>query len=111
MANPLEIYLEDASEHAELEAINRGYRLDVYVKLGELFFKVAIYDIVRIKQEFEIEVEAKRYYAIGPNLILVKEVSFGEIKLTVAKLVEQKFFDELKPLNDQLIQSLNLTKS
>ncbi len=79
MVNTAEIYLEDASEQAESESIQRGYRLDVHVKINNLFFKVAIYDIVRIKQEFEIEIEAKGYYAIEPNLILVKEASLVEI--------------------------------
>lgn len=51
------IYLDD-SEHADYEALNKGYRNDVYVRVLNDVYSLHVYSIVRLKQDFETEVEA-----------------------------------------------------
>lgn len=92
------IYLLDNSELAEFESISKGYRQDVYVKINSNWYNINVYDIVRLQQDFESEIEECRYYSIESNLVLVSEVSRDNIIFTVQKLVKQKYFEELKPI-------------
>ena len=94
----IEVYFLDDSESAEFEAIQKGYRLDVYIKVEQRYYNVRVYDLIRLKQDFDDEVESDGYYFIEPNLILVKEVNREEIKYTVYNLYKQRYFDYLKPL-------------
>ncbi|WP_211234298.1 hypothetical protein [Paenibacillus taiwanensis] len=67
-------FLEDP-EFADHEAISKGYRNDVFVNVSKNLYNVRVYDIVRLQQDFETEVQEYGYYSIETNLILVKEVS------------------------------------
>jgi hypothetical protein len=97
----VKIYCADNSELADFEASGKGYRSDIYVKTDSgAIYQVNIYDIVRLSQDFETEIESDGYFAIEPNLILVKDVVMSQIKFTIEKLVKQKFFDYLKPINE-----------
>ena len=96
----VKIYCNDNSELAEFEASSRGYRSDIYVKVisGQIF-QLHVYDIIRLKQDFETEIESHGFFGIEPNIILVKEVTILNIRLTVDKLTCQQFFDNLKPIH------------
>ena len=97
----VKIYCTNNSELTEFEASSKGYRSDIFVKtVSGALYQVNVYDIVRLKQDFESEIDSDAYYAIEPNLILVKEVVLSQIKFTIEKLVKQKFFDCLKPINE-----------
>lgn len=96
----VEIYLTDKSELAEFEAIQKGYRVDVYVKIYDEVFNVKVYDIVRLKQDFEDEVAQDGYYSIDSNLILVSQVSRTEICYTIENLFRERYFDNLKPISN-----------
>lgn len=104
--NEFEVYFTDDSEYADFEANQKGFRLDVYVKIVNEYFNVNVYDIVRLNQEFEIAIESEGYYSIEPNLVLVKDVNREEIKFCIGKLFKQKYFDNLKPLESVDINEL-----
>ncbi|MGW7162426.1 hypothetical protein [Paenibacillus taichungensis] len=91
-------FLED-TELAEYEAISKGYRNDVIVTVSDIIYRVYVYDIVRLQQDFESELENYGYYSIEPNLVLVREVSKENIQLTIKALYEQKYFENLKPID------------
>lgn len=94
----INIYFMDNTELSEYEAIQKGYRLDVFVKVNNQYFNLRVYDIIRLQQEFESEINSKDYYAVEPNLILVKEVNKNEIVNTIKSLHKQKYFEEIKPV-------------
>lgn len=96
---PFKIYVEDDSELAHFEALNKGHRLDVYVEIGQYTYQLAVHDIVRLQQDFQSEYENCGYYEVYPNLIIVKEVSMDEIEKTVFHLYESQFFERLKPIH------------
>ncbi|NLW46988.1 MAG: hypothetical protein GXY86_06595 [Firmicutes bacterium] len=102
----LEVFVLDNSELAEFEAINKGYRNDVYIRKDGKYYQVNVYHILRLQQDFQSEIEDYGYYAIDPNLILVKEVSNKEIIQTIIFLNRQMYFDEIKPVKDE--ESINL---
>lgn len=91
-------FLED-TELAEYEAISKGYRNDVIVTVSDILYRVYVYDIVRLQQDFESELDNYGYYSIESNLVLVKEVSKENIQLTIKALYEQKYFENLKPID------------
>ncbi|MEK5445409.1 hypothetical protein [Paenibacillus sp. FSL R7-0331] len=70
----IKVYFLEDTELAEYEAVNKGFRLDVYVKIADDIFNVAVYDIVRLQQDFELEAENYGYHSVDPNLILVRKV-------------------------------------
>lgn len=96
----INIYFLYDSELTEFEAIQKGYRVDVYVKVENQYFNLKVFDIVRLQQEFQSEVSKEGYYAIEPNLILVKEVNKKEIVYTIKSLYKQKYFEEIKPVEN-----------
>ena len=92
----LNIYVLDDSELAEYEASSRGYRIDVFIRVNNNIYNVRVYSMIRLQQDFETEIDSYGFYAIEPNLVLVKDVSKEEIIATIKKLYEQKYFEELK---------------
>lgn len=107
----VKIYCIDNSELADFEASSRGYRSDVYVKTtSNQLYQLHVYDLVRLQQDFETEIELHGYFGIEPNVILVKEVTFSNIKLTVEKLIGLRFFEYLKPIQPNEIDKIELTE-
>lgn len=68
---------------------NKGYRLDVYVGIDSDLFKINVYDIVRLQQDFESEIQNYVYYAVDPNLVIVKEVNQSEIILRLISFINK----------------------
>lgn len=60
----LEIFVSDVSERAEVEAIDKGYRNDVFVKLEVHYYRLNVYDSVRLQQDYQSEIESVGYYSI-----------------------------------------------
>ncbi|QAA33126.1 hypothetical protein [Clostridium manihotivorum] len=98
--NQIEIYFMDNSELSEFEANEKGYRLDVYVRIDDKLYNLKIYDMIRLKQDFYDEIEQQSYYSIESNLIIVKQVSKKEICITIEGLFKERYFDDLKPVSD-----------
>ena len=91
----MKIYLLDNSDLSRYEALNKGYRNDVYIECNNNFYKVNVYDFVRLQQDAISEIEEYGYYSIDTNIVIVKEVSEDCIKLTVSKLFKEGYFMEI----------------
>lgn len=96
------VIFTDNTELAEYEAVNKGYRNDVFVKINEDYYNLRVYDIVRLKQDFESEVEEYGYYSIEPNLVLVTEVTTDNVFKIISQLYEDGYFKHLKPVDKKL---------
>jgi len=94
----ISIYFSEDTEVSEYEAINKGYRIDVYVKVRENIFNVSVYTLTRLQQDFQHECEEYGYYHGEPNLILVREANRNEIICTINVLFRQKYFERIMPL-------------
>ena len=95
----LRIYFSDDTELIEYEAIMKGYREDVYVYLKENVYKMSVYTLIRLQQDFDTELQMSGYYSVEPNLILVKETSKFEITRTINKLFSQGYFQRINGTN------------
>lgn len=90
-----EIIYEDDTELAEYEALNKGYRGDIIVIIGEKKYKVYIVSMLRLQQDFETEQEESGYYLSEPNTIIVKETSKKEIEDIIMQMYKCKYFQRL----------------
>lgn len=104
--NILEIFFSEDSELSEFDAINKGCRLDVFVKMHRAIYHVRIYTLIRLQQDFDDAMEEEGYYYPDPNMILVKETSKEEIISAIKWLSEQGYFSQLKILSDADIDRL-----
>ncbi len=91
------IFTEDNSSLALLEAEHRGYKADIYVKISKQYFKVSVYSIFRLAQDFEVEFAEGGHYDVPNNLILVKNVTPESIRKAVINSIKGKYFDKVKP--------------
>lgn len=96
----LSIYFANDSDIAELEAISKGYRTDVFVKINESIYSINIYTMNRLTQDFQSEVNNYGFYAPEPNLVIVVESKKNEIIETVKKIFKQQFFNDIKPVEN-----------
>lgn len=91
----LEVIFEDDTELAEFEALNKGYRGDVIVKIGNSSYKVYVISMVRLQQDFETEIRDSGYYLSEPNMIIVKNTTKKEIEDTIIQMFKWKYFEEI----------------
>ncbi len=105
----MKIYCQWDPNVAEYEAPLKGYRPDIYVEKDGFLFNVFIYDLVRLRQDFESQVEVDGYFAIEPNVIIVPEVTREHIIKTIEGLNKSwQYFEHIKPvkLSEEERQSL-----
>ena len=76
----LSIFYLDNSELKESDSIDRGYRSDIYICINNMFYNLNVYDIVRLKQDFETEYQSYGFFNIEPNVIIVNNVNTEAIK-------------------------------
>ncbi|WP_342549365.1 hypothetical protein NST69_11530 [Paenibacillus sp. FSL P2-0089] len=62
MENLKVLYLNN-TERAEWESECGGYRNDVYVKVRNKLFNIKVYDMVRLQQDYELEIQTYGYYS------------------------------------------------
>ncbi len=108
--NEIEIFCLYDDELSEYETHNKGYRNDLYVKTNSHYYQLNIYSITRLQQDFQSGIEDCGLYSVEPNLIIVKEVTIQSIKSIVFYLYKKKYFEEIKPVGNDKILSLELKK-
>lgn len=91
----LEIIYEEDTDLAEYEALNKGYRSDIIVKIGNKKYKIYVVSMRRLQQDFETEQEDSGYYLSEPNTILVKETTKKEIEEIIFKMFDCRYFQRL----------------
>lgn len=106
----LVLYCHESSELAEFDALSRGYR-QIFVSKGNQVYLVHIYDFIRIKQDFDTELDSNGFYGIEPNIILVSQVTTKNIVFTVENLNRQRFFEALKPIKIDILKLEKLLTS
>jgi len=107
----ISIYFAYDSDLSEYEASSKGYRTDVFVKIGNNIYNLRIYSMIRLQQDFESEIVSYGFYMPEPNLVLVNDVNKDEIIKIVQKLYEQKYFEEIKSINNiETSQLVNIAR-
>ena len=91
----IKIIYEEDTELAEYEALNKGYRADVVVVIGDKKYRVYIISMLRLQQDFEMEHKDSGYYMAEPNTLIVKEVTKKEIKYVISEMYNCKYFERL----------------
>ncbi len=100
------IYFSEDSEASEFEAVSRGWRQDVYVLIEKALFQLYIYTPERLVQDFQAELEYYDYYRVDSNLVLVTSADKETIISTILHLYADDYFKEIKPLENNITDSL-----
>jgi len=103
----ISVYCIDNSARTEMEFSHRGYRNDIFVCVEDQIFKIVIYDIVRLQQDFETRIQEEQYVDIEPNIVLVREVKKENIIFTLEKLHEDDYFRKINPVDRHRIEELD----
>ena len=94
---PIEIYVEDNSEKANLLYKNKGERKDVYIKHQNKYFKMTVISFTALKKKLNKQFDSKKLYIIDANLIVVNKLTIEEIIFNVLELFDKHiFFIKLK---------------
>ena len=75
------------------------FRSYIFVKIDNLFYRISIYNITRLSQEFLHDIEEFGFYGIDNNIVLVREVEKEIIFQTVEYLTKRNYFEVLLPIN------------
>lgn len=95
----MKIFYKSNNRLSQYEAENKGYRENVIVNFNNLYYRVNIYDNVRIIQDFQLEIKDCSFFDIPNNLILVKCVTNENIVHTISNLIESGYFENLLPID------------
>ncbi|MBD5144218.1 MAG: hypothetical protein HDT22_11570 [Ruminococcus sp.] len=102
------IYFSLDDELSEFEAINKGYRNDVYAVIDKKIFQLNIYTPIRLIQDFEIEIRYYGFYPVDNNLVLVTNTDKKTIISTVLNLYANHYFNDfndIKSVTEKQIDS------
>jgi hypothetical protein len=87
------VFEDGFSERDQMEARMRGYRSHVWVELDDgSRHRVTFYDVVRLSQTLEDEISAGRPYFAEPGLIILAEITLGNMEAAARALAEDGFF-------------------
>ena len=96
----MNIRFDELSERDIWEAECKGYLCGLKVEVDGKIYIVNIYDIARLQQDFQMEMEYDGYYTTEPNLIIVDEVTPEKIKLTLELNYKNKYFDKIRAVGE-----------
>jgi hypothetical protein len=89
----------DYDAQSGFETPMRGYLSGVLVELENgLRYPVFFYDPIRLRQDIEAESALGRPYLAEPGMIILPEVTTDAIRQAVAGLVQDGFFEHVKPV-------------
>ena len=95
----INIRFDELTERDIWEAECKGY-LCIKVEIDGKTYIVNIYNVTRLQQDFQTEMEYNGYYTTEPNLIIVDEVTPEKIKLAVEENYNNRYFDEIGAVDE-----------
>ncbi len=104
MTEELKIKFAFDTERDDFESISKGYRTDVFVIHKDNWYQISAYTLIRLQQDFEMEIKEYGFYTPDANLILVEEASVEHIRFTLNKLHEQDTFKQFIPATPEQFQ-------
>jgi hypothetical protein len=93
------LFPADFDEQSEFETPSRGYLSEVIAELDDgTRFQLFFIDPVRLQQELKMDADNGQPYFAEPNLIVLPRVTVAAIHDAVSGLLQQGYFQHLKPL-------------
>lgn len=97
----IKIYFDEDNDYSEFLYCNKDYRLGIIVVQNENKYRINIYGITRLNQEFYECINNNEVFYVEPNLIVVEKVTKQSIiKAIVGICKEFTFLQQLKIEND-----------
>ena len=95
----IKIYFDEDDEYSEFTWKNKDYRTGIIVVSHEKQYKINVYGITRLNQEFDDCIRDGETFYVEPNLIIVKEVTKQNIIKSVVDICTE--FDFLSRLKEE----------
>lgn len=93
----IKIYFDEDTEYSEFLYYSKDYRLGILVVVDNKAYKLNIYGITRLNQEFLECVNNNEVFYIEPNLIVVNTVNKETIINSIVQICnEYDFLGQLK---------------
>ncbi len=102
-----DIYVQYNTSYFE----DKGYRSDVYVKRGEKWYQINVFDFQTLSDEITDCLKVKLGYNIMPNLVVVERITNDEIIKNVLAIGKFDYFEQILPCivhNDEIIPVLTI---
>ena len=97
----IKIYFDEDSEYSEFNYNNKDYRLGIVVVSNNHIYKINIYGITRLNQEFDESANNGEIFYVEPNLIIVEEVNKQNIINAILGVCKEfHFLSQLKTEDD-----------
>lgn len=97
-ADILEIYFSENDNLSETEAIFRGWRGDIIVKIGDLLYKIQVITPDRLLVDFNSILDSGKAPMFNQPLILVHKTDTASIINIIIKLCETDFFSNIQAI-------------
>lgn len=102
----MKIFYADDSKYFLDEAKDRGLLDCVYLLYNDKYYKITIYDKIRLIQDVNEEIRTEGAFTAIPNLIIANTITYEDIVLAIKKAVNEKIIEYFYPcevLNDKII--------
>lgn len=97
----IKIFFDEDNEYSEFTYYEKDCRFGIIVVLNEKKYKINVYGITRLNQEFNECIKNNEIFFVEPNLIIVKDVTKQNIIDAILCISnEYIFFSQLKIEND-----------
>lgn len=107
----IELFYKNDSASEEIIAQDKGYRSDVFVRYDAKLYQLTVYGKTRLNQDFDDEYEQYGFYAVDPNLIILKSVTTEELFFTIKKMEKQHYFANIKEITGIDVLTLKKVRS
>lgn len=87
--------------------------LDAYLNFNDLIYHINFTDLFGLRNYlFPENYSISKIYPLDANEIVVRNITKDQVKKTVEVLIENRYFDHLKPIDDVAkIEDIQLPKS
>lgn len=93
----IKIYFDEDSDYSEFLYCNKDYRLGVIVVQNDSKYRINIYGITRLNQEFNDSINNNEVFYVEPNLIVVEKVTKQSIIKAILEICKEfNFLQQLK---------------
>jgi len=93
----MKILVLNNSDSYILEMKNKGFRDDVFVQIGNNYYKMFLYDKTRLIQDYDLSVLTMKSYVPEPNMLIVDKLTNDQIIEFIRACYEEDYFEYLKP--------------
>ncbi len=102
----MKVFITDDSQHFLEGVRNKGWSDDFYLLYNEKYYKLIIYDKIKLSQDVNRAIATEGAFTPLPNLVIVNTISYEDIMLAIKELIKDEIINYFKACeisNDEII--------